>query len=250
MTTPAAPLPLKRSARVGSLCFASLATLLLGCAALDPWLPAPAPKQPAPAPIAKQIDAKQIDTAAEERSRERVASLEREIERLRADLEQAEATMLATDSDGRAGGNRAAAASLLAEALISVDRAAKVAPWQRAAIDTARLKLDEAERQLQSGRSPAAVYFASRGQRIADTLIAEAKLVEDSPNTRFVRVERLNLRAGPSTRDSVVDVLESGEPVFEQRAQGNWKRVLTLRGEIGWVHASLLVDSRSGGGDS
>ena len=84
------------------------------------------------------------------------------------------------------------------------------------------------------------MYFASRGQRIAETQVAEARRVSQSPNARFVGVERLNLRSGPSTGEPVLEVLVEGTPVFSQRGEGEWARVRTLRGELGWVYASLL----------
>ena len=31
-----------------------------------------------------------------------------------------------------------------------------------------------------------------------------------------------------------------GTPIFAQRVRGNWARVRTVRGELGWVYASLL----------
>lgn len=214
-----------------------LAPLLFGCAMLQE-LAQPEPPAAPEAPPAAVV----MNDPAEERAsdRERITSLEREIERLRADLAQAEAPMLATDSEIRAGSNRTAAVSLLAEASISVDQAAKAAPWRPASVEEARRKLTDAEQQLRSGDPAAAVYFASRGRRIADTLLAEARVVAKAENAHFVKVERLNLRAGPSTTDHVVGVLESGTPLLVQRGHGKWKRVRTLDGELGWVHASLL----------
>jgi len=172
---------------------------------------------------------------------DRIFGLELEIERLRADLAQAEVTMLATDSEVRAG-NRATAVSVLAEAHISVETAQRVAPWWPEALEEAQQKLAEAERQLRGGHPGAAVYFASRGQRIAQNLIVEAKQVEQSKDARFVRVGRLNLRVGPSTGERVIRTLLKGTPVFAQRERGEWARVRTLRGELGWVHASLLAE--------
>jgi len=216
----------------------------LGCSSLPPALsglfgPREAPE---PAPVAV-LEAEPLHEDHEERhalDQDRIGSLEMEIDRLRADLAQAEATMLATDSDVRAARNRATAVSIMAEARIAVERAQEIVKWRPAELLEAQSKLVEAEKQLTGGHPPAAVYFASRGQRIAQSLINEAKLVEQSPETRFVRSGTLNLRAGPSIEDRVVRTLKHGTPVFEQRRRGDWARVRTLSGELGWVHGSLL----------
>ena len=222
--------PLRRAIEVRGLGLLLLAPLVFACAA---------PSRPPPS-------AELMEKLAEERARDRdrIASLENQIERLRADREVAEATRLATDSEVRAGPSRTVAVSMLAEAQIFVDQAAKAAPWNPAAIDEARLKLVDAERLLLGGDPAAAVYFVSRGRHIAETLLNEADLVNDSPQTRFVLATRLNLRSGPATAETVVGVLEAGAPVFEQRRQGAWVRVQTLDGELGWVHASLIRGSQ------
>jgi hypothetical protein len=220
--------PLRRAIEVRGLGLLLLAPLVFACA--PPWRPPP--EQPPPS-------AELMERLAEERARDRhrIASLENQIERLRADREVA-------DSEVRAGRSRTVAVSMLAEAQIFVDQAAKATPWNPAAIDEARLKLVDAERLLLGGDPAAAVYFASRGRRIAETLLNEADLVNDSPQTRFVLATRLNLRSGPATAETVVGVLEAGTPVFEQRRQGAWVRVQTLDGEPGWVHASLIRGSQ------
>ena len=226
--------PLPRTAGVRGFRLLLLAPLVWACAA---------PPPPSPS---SSVDAERMEALAEEqaRDRERIASLESQIERMRADREVNEATRLEMDSEVRAGRNRTVAVSKLAEALISIDQAAEAAPWRPASVDEARGILVDAERLLQGGDPAAAVYFASRGRRIAETLLAEAARVDDSPQTRFVRATRLNLRAGPATSERVVGLLEDRTPVFQQRREGAWARVRTLDGELGWVHASRIHTSR------
>jgi hypothetical protein len=166
--------------------------------------------------------------------------LEREIANLRADLRQAEEAMVAIESGLRGLHTRADAVSTLAEARIAVERAAQNAPWREAEAREARGKLEEAERQLQAGHTGSAVFFASRARRIADVLNEEAARVAHSPEARFIHGLRVNLRAGPSTSDRVIEVLGQATPVFPERQEGNWVLVRTPAGPVGWIHASLI----------
>ena len=65
--------------------------------------------------------------------------------------------------------------------------------------------------------------------------------MERRASTRFVRSQRVNLRAGPSTDHAVVDVLKESTPVFLERREGSWVLVRTVSGPAGWVHLSLLA---------
>lgn len=134
---------------------------------------------------------------------------------------------------------RATAVSVLAEAWISVEQAEAVAQWQPEAFDESQLLMAEAERQLKRGHAAAAIYFASRGQHVALSVIDQSKHAKSSVDTRFVSVDQLNVRRGPSAREPVIVRLERGTPVFEEGCFGRWVRVLTLRGERGWIHDSL-----------
>lgn len=171
---------------------------------------------------------------------EQIAHLERQVARLRADLLQAEDSMVAIESGLRGVHTRADAVSSLAEARIAVERAGKAARWRPDQVQEARVKLAEAERQLQAGHSGSAVFFASRARRIATTLNEEAAHVSRNRSTRFVNTRNVNLRAGPSRGYGVVDVLGEDTPVFPEREDGEWVLVRTLSGPAGWVHASLL----------
>ena len=171
---------------------------------------------------------------------EQLAYLERQVARLRADLNQAEESMVGIESGLRGIHTRADAVSALAEARIAVERASRAARWRPEQVKEARAKLEEAERQLQAGHSGSAVFFASRARRIAETLNEEAEHVARSTSTRFVNTRRVNLRSGPSTDHGVVDVLSEDTPVFPERQNGEWVLVRTLSGPAGWVHTELL----------
>jgi hypothetical protein len=166
--------------------------------------------------------------------------LELEVDRLQADLRLAEQALVAVESGLRGGQTRAEAVSVLAEARIEVDRAAKRAPWRAEAVAEARAKLDEADRELGAGHIGSAVFFVSRASRIAATLLAEAELVGKTPTTRYVKGARVNLRAEPTTESPVVAVLPVQLPVFPEADTGEWVLVRTVSGKVGWVHASLL----------
>lgn len=164
----------------------------------------------------------------------------REIERLQADLRQAEEAMVSIESGLRRRHTRANAVSTIAEARIVVERAAEAASWRSAEREEARAKLAEADRQLEAGHFGSAVFFASRARRVADHLNSEARLVAGAGNARFVDVRRLNLRTEPSRGGRVLETLRQDTPVFSERAEGDWMLVRTPRGQVGWVYASML----------
>lgn len=182
-----------------------------------------------------------IDTAIYRRAEvDRAAQFEAEIERLRADLRQAEEALVLAESGLRGSHSRADAVSSIAEARIQVERAASLAPWRGGAVQEARSKLDVADNQISEGHFGAALFFVYRATRIAELLEREAQTVSERPGTQYVRVRRVNLRAGPSTGEAVVGVLSEGTPVFPERRQDPWTLVRVTSGSVGWVHQSLL----------
>ncbi len=182
------------------------------------------------------------DDAVYQRARvERTAYLELEVERLRADLRQAEEAMVAIESGLRGVHTRADAVSALAEARISVDRATRSVTWRQSEVQEAVAKLEEAERQFQEGHPGSTVFFASRAKRIADTLNDEANKVARTENARFIEAQRVNLREAPTLDSRVLAVLRGSTPVFPERREGAWVLVRTAAGQVGWIHASLLA---------
>lgn len=171
---------------------------------------------------------------------ERAERLEREVTRLKADLQQAEEAMVAIESGLRGNHTRADAVSGVADARIQVDRAKEATPWRSSELAEARSKLEEAERQLHDGHFGSAVFFASRAERISVNLLAEADQVAKASTARFVAVPRVNLRAGPATTERVIAVLLESTPVIEERREGEWSLVRTPAGEVGWIYAELL----------
>jgi hypothetical protein len=184
----------------------------------------------------RSIDAEVLRRAEVDRS----SQLQAEIERLREDLRQAEEVLVQAESGLRGSHSRADAVSSLAEARIEVERAASLAPWRNKSIEEARGRLDEADRQIQEGHFGAALFFVYRATRIAELLESEADTARQRPGTKYVRVSRVNLRAGPSTSDEVVDILREGTPVFPEHSEGDWLLVRASSGSVGWLHESLL----------
>lgn len=232
-----------RGRRIASILAAAAASTSLGCANVPPsiarYLPSSlttSSSEPAPSESA-EIDAA-IYRRAETVRAERLA---REVERLRADLRQAEEALISAESGMRANHSRADAISSLAEARIEVERAARKTPWRRGEIDEARSKLDDADAQVGQSNFGAAMFFVYSARRIAQSLEREASTLAGAADARFVRGQRVNLRSGPSTDDAVVDVLPAGTPVFAERSGDTWTLVRTLHGEVGWVHTSLIA---------
>lgn len=220
--------------RVRVRCATCVATLaaplwLAGCALLA--------KPPPPPPPPERVDVSVYQRVANERAE----LLERENERLRADLRAAEETLLEIESGMRGTQRGAEAVSMLAEARIEVDRAAKRAPWRESTAAEAREKLDEAERQLGEGHIGSAIFFVSRATRIAGSLDAEAELVARSPGARSVKPNRVNLRAEPNVESSVLAVLAGRTPVFVEGNEAGWALVRTVAGQVGWVREDLLA---------
>ena len=172
---------------------------------------------------------------------ERSEFFEREVQRLRADLRQAEQSIVALESGLRDFHSRADAVSALAEARIALERVSRSVPWRADRVREARGKLREASRQLEAGHVGAAVFFASRAQRITQSLRAEARQVSLWSERRTIRAEKVHLRAGPSTSHRVLEVLLQETPVFPERSAEGWTLVRTPDGRVGWIHASLLA---------
>jgi hypothetical protein len=168
----------------------------------------------------------------------RAKALERDVARLREDLQQAESALVAIESGLRGVHTRAASVSALADARIQLEQARSAAPWRAADAREARAKLDEAEHQLRDGRYGSAIFFASRAQRIASSMLQEAKAAPGRGGSQVAR--RANLRAGPSTDDEVVEVLAPSTRLEVQQRQGAWLEVRTPSGRTGWLHSSLL----------
>jgi chromosome segregation ATPase len=181
-----------------------------------------------------------MEVAERRADREQIDRLEHEVDRLRADLRQAEETLIAAESGLRAATTRADAVSSVADARIQVERATERAPWRGREIREAREKLREAERQLKQGSFTAAIFFASRAQRAASTLVMEAEATESMRGLLRVSVAWANLREGPSTATAVTEVLMAKTPVYNEKTDGDWHLVRTPWGKVGWMHGSVL----------
>ena len=195
---------------------------------------APAPSPPPPALHEPSAEVYRRAEAA------RVKLLELEVERLNADVRAAEETLVAVESGLRGSQTRTEAVSMLAEARIEVEHAAKRAPWSADAVDEAQEKLQEADRQLAEGHIGSAIFFISRASRIAKNVLVEADLVRKTPDARFVKSDRVNLRSAPDTDSEVLAVLRAELPVFAESDEGEWVLVRTVRGDVGWVRADFL----------
>ncbi|MBW2279452.1 MAG: hypothetical protein JRG82_01820 [Deltaproteobacteria bacterium] len=98
---------------------------------------------------------------------QRVARLEEDLERLRADLRHAEEALVSLGSPGGAQQGRTDAVSAIAHARSRIELAAQVGGDSAQMLPEARRSLLEAERQLHGGRHQTASYFAARARRMA-----------------------------------------------------------------------------------
>lgn len=207
--------------------------LLQGC---EGALPSRLWRQAPPAAPQPDVEAEVYRRAELERSE----FYAREVERLRADLRQAEESIVAMESGLRGFQSRADAVSAVAEARIALERVSSRVPWRIDEVREAHDKLDEANRQLEADHVGSAMFFASRAQRITEALRAEVKQVSAWTEKRLVRSQRVNLRTGPSVENRVVAVLVAETPVFPERRHEGWTLVRTPTGQVGWIHADLL----------
>jgi hypothetical protein len=215
--------------------------LALGCQTpvLDAWLhhtPPPQPSPPQEPNAAAEIEVEVLERA----QRERREYLEREVVRLREDLQQAEDSIVQLESGLRGPQRRADAVSAVAEARIALDRVSAGVPWRRDRVAEARSKLEEADRQLASDHLGSALFFAARAQRITDSLRAETQQVAKWSDRRVIRGDRVNLRSAPSQTASVVETLAAETPLYPERSLDEWTLVRTPDGRVGWVHRKLL----------
>ena len=231
---------LPRARRLGALASGLSACLALSGCALLGSLGRPAPAAPDPSLAAHELAHRDAEIYRQAQA-DRIQTLEREVSRLRHDVDEAESAMVTIESGLRGSQTRADAVSALAEARISVERADSSAPWRRAEIAEVKERLEEAERQFQAGNPGSAVFFASRAQRIADSLREEARRASAAEGARRVIAPRVNLRAGPSTEEAVLAVIVEATPLLPQRFEGEWVLVRTPDGTAGWIHTSLLA---------
>jgi hypothetical protein len=210
---------------------------LAGCQHAGPASPrADAPQDRAEAAGAGAFDVKVYRRA----EAERFEFYEREVERLRADLAEAEEYLVAMESGLAASRSRADAVSAIAEARIALERVSLQVPWRTDRVEEARAKLAEASRQLEAGNVGSSLFFSSRARRITANLQLEAQHVAAWPEKRLVDGEGVRLRTGPSREYDVVEMLVAQTPVYPERGYQRWTLVRTPSGQIGWVYSELL----------
>ena len=171
---------------------------------------------------------------------DRADQLSLEVDRLRADLRRAEEALIEVESSLRGDHTRADVVSAIAETRILVERVARQVPWRREEFHDAESKLAEADRQVERDYPGAALFFVDRARRIAEFALLEAKFVSEQRDTYFVEGAQANLRAGPTTEDRVIRVLDKATPVFAERSENDWMRVRVISGSAGWIHKSLI----------
>ncbi len=89
-----------------------------------------------------------------------------------------------------------------------------------------------AARAVAAVQQPAGPARAATQSRPPSPVYAKGAVVR-------VKSDRLNMRAGPSTANAVVTGLQGGTPLLVEEQTGDWIRVKTQGGDIGWVAAWL-----------
>lgn len=220
-----------------------------GCAQLGFSLAESSELEPACSATESIVNVEQAQLFREAET-ERATQLIQEISRLQADLRTAESALVEAESGLAGSHTRADAISSLATTRIHVLRAESRAPWRSTEIGEARLKLEEAERQVVEGRFGAALFFVYRARRVAEGILEEAEIISRNGSARLIRGARVNLRAGPSTTETILSVLMQGTPVFPQVNEGQWVLVQVSSGPSGWIHRRLIggvVPAKIGG---
>ena len=193
-----------------------------------------------PAPLAEEVTGSDEPLVYLRAEADRALFLEREVERLHRDLETAEEALVAIESGLRSNYNRATAVSALAEARISLQRAQAELPYLPDVVAEAQGKLEKADSQLAEGHLGAAICFATRAHRIAQSAIDDARDASGRPDVHFIAGSRVHLREGPSLEYAIAGLLHRGTPVFPERSHDDWLLLRTVRGRVGWVQASLV----------
>ncbi len=230
-----------------------LAMLVVGATGCATLAQKPAPSQPEPVnkkQIAEEARSKIVTKVILKADNERIDRLEREIERLKAELARAEQTLIAVESGLQSGYTRADAVKSLAEAQINLEKTMGFSPWHDEKIVQAQEKLKTARSHIDAGRFGAGLFFVYRVNSIVRNVNDEADAIRTSPNLLFVNKPRANLRTGPSTNHKIVTTLTQETPLFLENRSGKWVLVRTLSGTVGWMHAGLVsrnIDEAKGG---
>ncbi|MCP3891305.1 MAG: SH3 domain-containing protein [Desulfobulbaceae bacterium] len=67
------------------------------------------------------------------------------------------------------------------------------------------------------------------------------KSIVKSRNTVIVNARKsLNMRSGPSTKDTIVADVERGVVLTKLSTQGKWTKVRHSTGTVGWIYSTLL----------
>lgn len=217
------------------LLFASLlsACALFGCALFDAEN---GPDSPAGRVGSPEAEASSAELEVRE---QRIARLEEDVVRLRADLRHAEDALVSLGSSSGGQRGRADAVSSVAQARGRIDLAAQVGGDSAQILPAARRTLQEAERQLRDGRHETAAYFAARSRRMAEAVLRQAALTR-VPAPLRVSSDEVRLRKGPSADYAVIETLARRDRVLAEAEAGDWVRVRAPSGKTGWVHGSLL----------
>lgn len=221
------------------------ASILPGCASLQPAAPPPAP-----------VDCEEQEQEVS-RLRQALAEQDAEVQRLRAqqnvqaqELQQTTVEAVRAEVKLRRLATEAGAASQLAEVEVALQQVRRIRPGQAAAqLLSAQRILEAGGAAFAQGDFGAAVELAAQAQEIID-MVANGHRMQTTarsngeaqfqvPVVLRTRVDS-NLRARPARTAAVLDVLRQGTTLQAYGYRGDWLRVRAADGRDGWVFGPLL----------
>jgi len=72
----------------------------------------------------------------------------------------------------------------------------------------------------------------------------EEKKAEKKYETRYIKMDQLNMRSGPGIGYKIVGKVTKNEAVSKIEVYGGWCKIKTSRGIIGWVNSKYLSISK------
>lgn len=67
---------------------------------------------------------------------------------------------------------------------------------------------------------------------------------EDYKNVCYVKVNVANIRSGPGKDNKIITKARGGDRIKSAITQDDWIKIKTSQGQEGWIHSSLVSDSR------
>lgn len=228
-----------RATTVSRLLRLCLSTYLVaGCA--TGGQPVQPPEAEPPAEPTVQPGAPAAELALYRAATDRMHLLEEVNENYRQRYGEAELSIASLEKALPAGLGRADAVAYIAAATLRIRQASDSLDGAPGALSDAEVRLGRAESHLNNGNFGAAIFFALRASRLAETAEAEHRRMMEAEDVYLVNVEKANLRRDPSVGSEVIAVLTEHTPVHVHQRSGGWVLCRTASDSVGWISERLL----------